>query len=59
MLMRFIVFCLVLNGSARGQEPVPDFSLRDKNESSPRTGELISPRDYRHQVTAYYFGDSS
>ena len=40
-------------------EPVPDFLLEDKNESSPRFGKMVSPRDYRHQVTAYYFGQAN
>lgn len=35
---------------------VPDFALSDENDTSPRSGQLVSPRDYRHQVTAWYFG---
>ncbi len=38
-------------------EPVADFSLIDDNPASPRHGQAVSPRDYQHQVSAYYFGD--
>jgi hypothetical protein len=37
-------------------QPVPDFSLEDINTSSVRYGEQVSPRDYRFQISAYYFG---
>jgi hypothetical protein len=37
-------------------EPEPDFRLQDVNPHSPRFGALVSPRDYRQQVSAYYFG---
>ena len=37
-------------------EPVPDFLLRDVNPNSPRNTKIVSPRDYRLQISAYYFG---
>lgn len=36
----------------------PDFRLRDVNPNSPRNGREVSPRDYRLQISAYYFGSS-
>jgi hypothetical protein len=39
-----------------GSDPAPDFSLRDVNANSPRFDEMVSPRDYEGQVSAYYFG---
>ena len=41
------------------QSPMPDFSLPDVNSASLRrrvTALPVSPRDYLHQVTAWYFG---
>jgi hypothetical protein len=38
---------------------VPDFSLPDVNETSARYGELVSPRDYLGQVSAWYFGHAT
>jgi hypothetical protein len=40
-------------------EPVADFRLPDVNMTSPRSGEEVSPRDYLHRVTVYYFGAST
>jgi len=40
-------------------DPVPDFSLPDVNETSPRFPELVSPRDYLGGVSAWYFGRST
>lgn len=40
-------------------EPIADFSLPDVNPTSPRFEQMVSPRDYLHQVTAYYFGAST
>ena len=37
-------------------EPVEDFSIVDVNTTSPRYDTPVSPRDYLHQVSAYYFG---
>jgi hypothetical protein len=47
------ILSLVLTSWA---ETVPDFSLEDINASSSRYGDLVSPRDYRFQISAYYFG---
>lgn len=35
---------------------VPDFQLTDVNPNSPRYQKTVSPRDYRLQISAYYFG---
>jgi len=51
-----LVFALALFPAISPADPVPDFELVDMNATSPRSGETVSPRDYRHQVTAYYFG---
>lgn len=37
-------------------DPVPEFLLRDVNPNSPRNTKIVSPRDYRLQISAYYFG---
>jgi hypothetical protein len=51
------IFWSVLGFSVSGwAQPVPDFSLEDINTSSVRYGEQVSPRDYRFQISAYYFG---
>lgn len=50
---------ILLAPPALAQTPVPDFSLRDENPGSRRRGvtaQFVSPRDYLHQVTAWYFG---
>ena len=39
-------------------QPVPDFQLRDENFNSPRGGQIVSPRDYKMQITAVYFGEA-
>lgn len=42
------------------QTALPDFSLPDVNTSSRRRGitaQPVSPRNYLHQATAWYFGD--
>ena len=38
---------------------VPNFSLPDVNDESPRFGQNISPRDYQGQVTGWYFAHST
>ena len=48
--------CAFFAASPLVAEPLPDFSLTDENLSSDRYGDTVSPRDYLHQVTAYYFG---
>ncbi len=39
-------------------QPMPDFQLRDANSNSSRYTRMVSPRDYRLQISAYYFGDA-
>ena len=34
---------------------MPDFSLNDRNASSPRYGQAVSPRDYITKVSGFYF----
>ena len=36
--------------------PVADFKLMDVNTASARAGSMVGPRDYRLQVSGYYFG---
>lgn len=38
---------------------VPDFSLVDVNPASRTAGQAVSPRDYLHRVSAWYFGHST
>jgi hypothetical protein len=38
---------------------VNNFSLPDVNPNSDTTGEMVSPRDYLGQVTAWYFGHAT
>lgn len=38
---------------------MPDFGLYDVNPNSPRYQELVSPKDYSGQVSAWYFGHST
>jgi len=40
-------------------DPAPDFSLRDVNPNSSRFDQMVSPRDYEGQVSAYYFGHAT
>jgi hypothetical protein len=35
---------------------MPDFALADVNENSATFGRMVSPRDYRGQISAWYFG---
>ena len=50
----FLAQCFVVAGV-----PQPDFRLPDVNPNSPRYLHLVSPRDYRQQVSAYYFGQET
>jgi hypothetical protein len=34
----------------------PDFALPDVNPDSERSGQQVSPRQYRQQITVWYFG---
>jgi len=54
-----VVLGLFIAAPALPADPVPDFMLEDQNPSSPRFGDQVSPRDYRHQVSAYYFGSAT
>ena len=50
---------LLLAAPLAAQSPMPDFSLPDVNSASLRrrvTALPVSPRNYLHQVTAWYFG---
>ena len=53
-----LLLCLgfVTLASAEAGAEVADFELEEQNLTSPRIGQSVSPRDYRHQVTAWYFG---
>ncbi len=42
-----------------GAEIVPDFALLDVNPTSTTYDQMVSPRDYLGQVSAWYFGVSS
>ncbi|MEM7387453.1 MAG: hypothetical protein AAF514_21150 [Verrucomicrobiota bacterium] len=37
-------------------EPLPHFSLTDKNPESVRYEQEVAPEDYRQQVSLWYFG---
>ena len=49
----------ILGPVAHPDDAVPDFSILDINPESPRHDELVSPRDYVGQISAYYFGHST
>ena len=52
--------CLNTNGGGpSSEETVPNFSLRDVNPNSLRFDQLVSPRDYEGQISAWYFGHST
>ncbi len=40
-------------------DAVSDFAVLDVNADSPRSQELVSPRDYLGRVSAWYFGHST
>ena len=46
-------------GSGAGSNALADFGLLDVNPTSPRSGEIVSPRDYLGSVSAWYFGHST
>ena len=58
--LRVVVFSVAVAGLRAGaQTVVPDFLLEDANATSLRrraTSAWVSPRDYQHQVTAWFFG---
>lgn len=39
--------------------PVADFALEDVNATSPRFGQVVSPRDYLQKVSGWYFGHAT
>jgi len=49
---------LVAGSSVATGEMVPDFALQDVNSISATYGQLVSPRDYLQQVSAWYFGQA-
>jgi hypothetical protein len=54
--------CVAFAGSAAQGQEVANFSLPEINTTSLRravTAEPISPRDYLHQVTAWYFASET
>ncbi len=55
---RLALILPVLAATSALAQTVPDFLLRDVNASSVRQGGMVSPRDYRLQVSAYYFGSA-
>jgi hypothetical protein len=56
-MRRVLGILWVLVGVIASQaQPVPDFSLQDVNFRSPRYSKWVSPRDYRLQVSGYFFG---
>ncbi len=49
----------LLTGFHLSAEPVPDFNLPDVNATSPQAGTEVSPRDYQHRISVYYFGSAT
>jgi hypothetical protein len=41
------------------QQMAPDFQLLNVNPTSSTYGEIVSPRDYFGEVSAWYFGHST
>lgn len=58
MIAILLSACTTTSGTAVG-EPVPDFSLEDRNPGSSRYGDLVTPGDYESQVSAWYFGHAT
>ena len=56
LLLPVLGLCLTVGSLVRA-EPVADFALVDRNPTSPRYDTTVSPRNYRHQVSGYYFGN--
>jgi hypothetical protein len=55
--MNLSLTCLLLAAATTlSAQTVPDFRLPDVNPNSPRFDADVSPRDYRLQVSGYYFG---
>ena len=63
MIMRYLPISFIALGamsslSIQAEEVVPGFSLEDLNPKSLRYEQMISPYDYKLQVSAYYFGSA-
>lgn len=57
ILMLWVAVAVAAGSRSAAQSTVvPDFQLRDVNPNSIRHGQDVSPRDYRLQISAYYFG---
>ncbi len=50
---------LLHGGDILSPSAMPDFDLADLNPTSPRFGEVVSPRDYLQQVSGWYFTHST
>ncbi len=44
---------------ASSDEPVPDFALLDVNPTSSTYDQLVSPRDFLHRASGWYFGHAT
>jgi hypothetical protein len=51
--------CALVSAGCLQAQPVADFHLTDVNPNSPRYQSAVSPRDYRLQIGAFYFGAAS
>jgi hypothetical protein len=54
-----LAFAVLTVAAPADGQTVSDFSLQDMNLNSNRnraTSAFVSPRNYLHQVTAWYFG---
>jgi hypothetical protein len=49
----------ILEPNTLPENAAPDFSILDINPDSPRYDEMVSPRDYVGQISAYYFGHAT
>ncbi|MCH1507296.1 MAG: hypothetical protein GWQ05_11390 [Verrucomicrobiaceae bacterium] len=53
-----LITCWTMSSLTGWAEPVPSFSLEDLSPRSVRYGQMVSPEDYRLQISAYYFGSA-
>jgi len=44
---------------AAGGQAAPEFLLLDVNDTSPTSGQLVSPRQVTGNVSAWYFGSAT
>ena len=59
--MRWLILSCMFAVSALAAAPgdvVSDFKLLDANPNSVRWNQMVSPRDYRLQISAYFFGNA-